>query len=725
MRKVILFICLLMLIPLALKSQFREPSRGENEIRFKETHTLKSPKGILEDGEGYQGAVREASFSPDGKILANGYGILSGEDTIILWDPHTGKPIRTLIGHTGAVNTVCFSPDGKMIASASRWDKTIRLWDPHTGKPIRTITMSDVRKSYLVSFSPDGKMLASASQDLGGRTFIQLWNPHTGKLIREFTDRKDKRLFSNCFSPDGQMLASVSYDETIRLWNPYTGRIIRTLAGHDRNEEISSVNFSPDGKMIASTSEGKTIKLWDPHTGKLITTLTENGGQVSAATFSPDGKMIASVNYNNTVKLWNPYTGKLITTLTGKQNELSSVIFSPDGEMIAAWSVYAATTTLWSTDNLKTTKTPEQQEEAQSGSKPYNDNTAGIVLYPPGQQEIEQSGSRPRNDNTAGIVLDPSGQQVVGEDADKPNKIDGMVRIPAGEFRMGTDEKPSPDVKKVFSYTSHGRSKPYYYPSGGYKDVHDNEKPVHTVYLDVFYIDTYEVTNAQYKEFVDANPEWSKTNIDERFHDGDYLRLWEGNTYPKWAANHPVVYVSWYAAMAYAEWAGKRLPTEAEWEKAARGGLIGKAYPWGNSIDASKANYQMNFASTLPVGTYAPNNYGLYDISGNVWEWCLDEYDPDFYKNSPPRNPIADANANSIAGVLANAKMAPRENLRQFRGGSFRTNPLDVRVSLRAGGPPVCTISGLGFRCVRDTRDSKKDEERDPIGGGLRRNTLP
>ena len=115
---------------------------------------------------------------------------------------------------------------------------------------------------------------------------------------------------------------------------------------------------------------------------------------------------------------------------------------------------------------------------------------------------------------------------------------DGMVLIPAGEFEMGSDT---------------GKN---------------NERPVHTVYLDAFYMDMYEVTNAQYKVFIEANPEWQKENIPPAFHDGVYLRLWDGNTYPEGKADHPVIYVSWYAAMAYAEWAGKRLPTEAEWEKA-------------------------------------------------------------------------------------------------------------------------------------------------------------
>ena len=138
-----------------------------------------------------------------------------------------------------------------------------------------------------------------------------------------------------------------------------------------------------------------------------------------------------------------------------------------------------------------------------------------------------------------------------------------VVLIPAGEFQMGSDSG-EPD-----------------------------EKPVHTVYVDAFYIDVYAVTSADYKKFVDANPQWQKDSIPEKYHDGDYLALWEKNDYPKEKADHPVIYVTWYAAMAYAQWSGKRLPTEAEWEKAARGGLVGKKYPWGDTEDITKAGTQM------------------------------------------------------------------------------------------------------------------------------------
>ena len=209
--------------------------------------------------------------------------------------------------------------------------------------------------------------------------------------------------------------------------------------------------------------------------------------------------------------------------------------------------------------------------------------------------------------------------------------IGEVALIPAGEFQMG------------------GRD----------GDAESDEQPVHTVYVDAFYIDKYEVTNAQYKKFVDANPQWQKDNIPRNLHNGKYLRFWRGNTYHLSKENHPVVYVSWYAAMAYAKWAGKRLPTEAEWEKAARGGVVGIKYPWGDLIDPSKANYGGEVGDTRPVGSYPPNDYGLYDMVGNVMEWCLDAYDEGFYSHSPLHNPIAGGRLTEIVDNFQKCDQSP------------------------------------------------------------------
>lgn len=244
-----------------------------------------------------------------------------------------------------------------------------------------------------------------------------------------------------------------------------------------------------------------------------------------------------------------------------------------------------------------------------------------------------------------------------------------MVLIPAGEFQMGSNDSHVPD----------------------------NEQPMHTVYLNAFYMDVYEVTNAQYKAFVLANPQWQKVEINPRFHNGNYLAHWEGNTFPSGHGNRPVVYVSWYAAMAYAEWAWKRLPTEAEWEKAARGALNGTLYPWGNTIDESKANYDWNIGETTPVGRYEPNGYGLYDVCGNIWEWCLDEYDADFYAGSPRRNPFSGGNLENIISIFTSVRAA-----RVLRGGSWDDPPAEhLRMALRSGSAPETADGFRGFRCVK------------------------
>ena len=257
--------------------------------------------------------------------------------------------------------------------------------------------------------------------------------------------------------------------------------------------------------------------------------------------------------------------------------------------------------------------------------------------------------------------------------------LEGMVLIPAGTFQMGSND-PEANV---------------------------NEQPVHTVHLDAFYMDKYEVTNAQFKVFVDANPQWQKGNIDRKFHDGFYLANWTGNDYPAEEADYPVVYVTWYAAMAYAEWAGKRLPTEAEWEYAARGGLAGKKYPWGDTItdaDANyaDANYDPEVSYTTPVGQYPANGYGLYDMAGNVLEWCLDKYDADFYAASDAsRNPIA--GGETIQWLRENFTSIPDDPGRMSRGGSWLTGAQYVRVAVRDWDLPTSTWNVPGFRCVRNT----------------------
>ncbi len=264
-----------------------------------------------------------------------------------------------------------------------------------------------------------------------------------------------------------------------------------------------------------------------------------------------------------------------------------------------------------------------------------------------------------------------------------PTEQDGMVLIPTGEFQMGCEDD----------------------------DSFNDEKPVHTVFVDEFYMDKYPVTNAQFKEFIDEHPQWRKPSkwyrqgknaigcIHKMYHNGEYLKTWKYNNFPVGEGDHPVTWVSWYAAMAYAVWMGKRLPTEAEWEKAARGGLTGQKYPWGDTIDSSHVNFNLYVGRTTSIGKYPGNNYGLHDMIGNVYEWCLDKWDKNFYMHSPKTNPISGESITDIVNDYTEIKTP-----RILRGGSYVSTPQNVRVAYRARNIPARTCFSLGFRCVKPVR---------------------
>ena len=226
--------------------------------------------------------------------------------------------------------------------------------------------------------------------------------------------------------------------------------------------------------------------------------------------------------------------------------------------------------------------------------------------------------------------------------------------------------------------------------------------------MDGFYMDVYEVTNADYKEFIDANPQWQKDKALVSVVGNKYLSLWDGDMHPKGKADHPVVNVSWFAAKAYAEWVDKDLPTEAQWERAARGTPVGKKYdsvasisfgfpaaratliekkyPWGDAEPQSRANYNRytpttDFSDppTKAVGSYLPNAYGLYDMAGNVAEWCLDGL-----------------NFNDIRG-----------RYHRVRGGSWFDGAEGIQITKRSQYPVDGAVATLGFRCVLPTTETR------------------
>jgi len=260
-----------------------------------------------------------------------------------------------------------------------------------------------------------------------------------------------------------------------------------------------------------------------------------------------------------------------------------------------------------------------------------------------------------------------------------------MVLIPGGTFAMGTDNG--------FAY----------------------EGPVHDVTIKSFWIDRHEVTVAQFAKFIAATH--YKTDAEKFGWSGVFdpkQSTWtkgdgadwhhpDGPIAPPAAENEPVTQVSYADAQAYAKWAGKRLPTEAEFEFAARGGLAQNAFAWGNDEHPQgkfMANYWQGhfpehdtaadgFPSRARIESFPPNGYGLYDISGNVWEWCADWFAPDYYKTSPKENPQGPADGQE----------------RVLRGGSWlcaENYCVGYRVGSRQHTAPDSGLNNLGFRCVKD-----------------------
>jgi len=272
------------------------------------------------------------------------------------------------------------------------------------------------------------------------------------------------------------------------------------------------------------------------------------------------------------------------------------------------------------------------------------------------------------------------------DDTLNPDGMQGMVLIPSGPFVMGDD-------------------------------VEDPEKPVRVVTLSAYYMDRTPVTNRQYKRFIDETGYDGHPEADH-----NYLKHFHGGSYPEGLEEHPVIYVSWHNAMAYARWAGKTLPTEAQWEKAARGNE-GRRYPWGDEWDFSRLHcadalnrqeikndeewgewwdrfkhyYDPRIPVTLPVGSFESGKspYGLYDMAGNVWNWILCWYDTQSYAHAPLVDPTGPETG----------------EFRCTRGGGWDCYKHWIRSAHRSCEDPMSASDSIGFRCVKLLKEVSSPKE--------------
>ena len=355
-----------------------------------------------------------------------------------------------------------------------------------------------------------------------------------------------------------------------------------------------------------------------------------------------------------------------------------------------------------------------------SGRRAGGDSpTEGSAVDGFGRRSGSRSASDPPQERRAASKATGRGAQINDPEPPGPAPDEGMAWVPGGSFWMGTDDGMFPDAG-----------------------------PVHLVTLDGYWMDRTEVTNAQYAAFVESTG--YKTVAERPIDPADYpevdpsmrqpgsivfkppdravplddhLQWWAWQAGADWRhpegpgssiesrMDHPVVQVAFEDAVAFADWAGKRLPTEAEWEFAARGGLDRATYTWGSEREPDGATMVNNwqgrfpvenlaedgFERTAPVGQFPANGFGLVDMAGNVWEWCDDWYRPDSYASSPSRNPKGPRDSFD--------PQEPGIPKRVQRGGSFLCSDLycvRYRVGTRGKGAVDSAAPHIGFRCVAD-----------------------
>jgi formylglycine-generating enzyme required for sulfatase activity len=256
-----------------------------------------------------------------------------------------------------------------------------------------------------------------------------------------------------------------------------------------------------------------------------------------------------------------------------------------------------------------------------------------------------------------------------------------MVLIHGGTMQIGIRAADIPRFQKIFSIEN--------------ERLFQDEIPRHTITVKAFYIDKNLVTNAQFKPFVDAHPSWRPNGSfskSTRFDNGNYLRHWQAPNSENAKPDRPVVNVSWYAAIGYCRWAGKRLPTEAEWEFAARGGQEA-LFPWGDQLpDETRANFNNNVGTTTPVGSYPANPYGLFDMAGDVWQFLYDRWAPYGATSAETQKP---------QGSTFDPPIPLPEPRHVIRGGSYAGAPINLWVEYRDSHPASGSEPFVGFRCAK------------------------
>lgn len=535
------------------------------------------------------------------------------------------------------------------------------IWrfDAQVGEVI-TVRMADtdgVLDSYLELYAPDGALLVG-DDDSGGGQDAAIANYHL-PVAGRYT-----LVTSGYNNSTGSYVLSLSSSTASGRTIQYGQQVSGTLTAGMPEQEWQFTGTAGDVVTIAMEAASNTLDPW-------LELRTEQGGSLAADDDGGVGQNARIDRYELSTsgvfvivaKGWNQTVGAYTLTLSGQPGVPTSGTTLEYGEQVTGVIGTSGAYDRWEFLG----RAGDVVTISMNGTDGQLDSM--VELYDPAGSRLvyNDDGGKGKNALVLDYKLPRDGRYLIvargydtstgGYELQLQGGSGEMVHVPAGWFTMGRD------------------------------DGMDREAPTHRVYLDAFYIDRYEVTNAEYKECVDAgacpapDPSLPGSNTRRSYYPNpDY-------------ANYPVIMVSWGDADAYCRWANKRLPTEAEWEKAAGWDPNTEAmydYPWGNSAPTPDLlNYgESGFADTTEVGSYPEGRSptGAYDMAGNVWEWVNDWYSSDYYARSPERNPTGPASGTD----------------KIYRGGSWReSNPAMVRVTFRGHTEPENFWVALGFRCAK------------------------
>ena len=656
---------------------------------------------------GHTSAVSSVSWNPDGTRLASA----SPDGTLKVWDATLRAEPLPLEGHTSPVTSVVWSPNGKQLASASE-DKTVRTWDVATATQLATLA-GHIDQVEFVSWNLAGTRLASAGKPLDevGNLTVKVWDAATGDwlppslrgdpLVASWTpdglrvvvlDKKGRMLhpltgvlgsplgssrnpYANSWTPAGTHVA-VEMTDGLKIVDAAMGQSTRLVGGHEGR--VISVVWSPDGTRLATGGVDRTVKVWDAATGKEFVTLRGHTGPVSSVSWNPAGTRLASAG--STLKIWDLAAGKEILTLSAAtRHGFKTVAWSPDGMRLASGTdggsilIYDATNGYrlagWPVRMADTVAPHEVRVQAA-------DNDWKLLLA-----RIEAPGAKPDDvrDQVFAYCRKHAGTPQAFHAGQwllkKPPVVNSigmkLVAIPPGTFVMGS---PNQD------------------PIGWAR-----ERPAHEVVITrPFYIGAYDVTVAQFKAFVEATGYKQAPTIRT-----DPNAIWTNPGYEQ-SDSHPVVCVSRIDALAFCDWLSAKegkvyfLPTEAQWEYACRAGTQ-TSYFFGNDAkDLGRfawfdANYEKRPRPVgekeprpHPIGQKEPNPWGLYDMNGNVLQWCVDG--KRIYNSSRATDPMGPHGDGDDDGML--------------RGGCIIFGTETCRSAARSPCLPTHRSYAIGFRVV-------------------------